>query len=247
MSYNGLVRRTIFKPRRGALITGGGRGIGRAVAEALAGRGYAVVVSTRTKRELESTARAIEKRGGSAWGFRADVRRESDVKKMTAFALKKLPSLDVLVCAAGDWVMKTVEKTTPREWENVLDTNLTAVYLCVRAVLPHMKRRRRGFIVPIASTASKVGFAKCTAYCASKFGLRGFLESLREEVRPSIRVIGVYPGAVDTVFWNTVGGSWDRRRMMTAEDVAGMVISAIEAPRRAVVEDLTLLPLGGDL
>jgi NAD(P)-dependent dehydrogenase (short-subunit alcohol dehydrogenase family) len=232
---------------RGAVVTGGGRGIGRAVAAALAARGCAVVVAARTQREIKNAARDIVRAGGEAFPFRADVRSERDVARLAAFARKALPAADILVNAAGDWVMKDAVKTTPAEWRRVLDTNLTGAFLLTRAFLPAMKRRRRGFMVHLVSVAGKRGFARCSAYCASKFGLRGFLESVREEARPHVRVMGVYPGAVDTAFWDKAGKGFDRKKMMPPEDVAEMVAEAIARPRRGVVEDFSIMPPGGVL
>lgn len=231
----------------GAVIAGGGRGIGRAAASALATRGCAVVVAARTRKEIEATARAVARAGGKAFPFRADVRNERDVTRLAAFARKTLPAVDMLVNAAGDWVVKDAVATTLAEWRRVLDTNLTGAFLLTRAFLPAMKRRRRGVIVHLVSVAGKRGFARCSAYCASKFGLRGFLESVREEARPHVKVMGVYPGAVDTAFWDKAGPGWNRRRMMPPEDVAEMMAEAVARPRRGVVEDFVIMPAGGVL
>jgi NAD(P)-dependent dehydrogenase (short-subunit alcohol dehydrogenase family) len=216
------------------------------VAEEFARRGWSVVAASRNRRELGAVVETIAGAGGRAHAFVADVRESAQVERLVAFAGKHLPALDAVFHTAGDWVFKPVEKTSLREWQATLDANLTSVFLLAKAAVPALKKSG-GVFVPIISIAGKKAFPNCGAYCASKFGLRGFVEVLREELRPRVRVLGVYPGAVDTAFWNKAGKGWNRSRMMKPAELAVLLADAVERPGRGMVEDLTVMPVWGEL
>ena len=180
---------------RTAIVTGGGRGIGAAVARELTGRGARVTVFARTSAEVEEVVRS----GGAALAVAGDVAAEADVVRLRAAHERVLGPCDVLVHAAGILERGRVEALDPIAWRRVLDVNLTGAFLVARAVLPGMRSRGRGRILAIASISGHVGTPEGSAYNASKWGLIGFAKSLAEELRGSgVQVMTVSPGGVDT-------------------------------------------------
>ena len=180
---------------RTAIVTGGGRGIGAAVARELTGRGARVTVFARTAAEVDEVVRS----GGAALAVAGDVTAEADVVRLRAAHERVLGPCDVLVHAAGVLERGRVEVLDPAAWRRVLEVNLTGVFLLTRAVLPGMRARARGRILAIASISGHVGTPEGSAYNASKWGLIGFAKSLAEELRGSgVQVMTVSPGGVDT-------------------------------------------------
>jgi len=185
--------------RRTALVTGGGRGIGRAIAIGLARGGAAVAVAARTRSEIETVAAEIAALGGRAAAFSCDVTRREDVERTVAAVEAALGPIDVLVNNAGTAESAPLAKTDEAMWNRILATNLTSTYLCTRAVLPGMVERGRGRVVNVASVAGKVGGAYISAYAASKHGVLGFTRSVALEVaRSGVTVNAVCPGYVNT-------------------------------------------------
>jgi NAD(P)-dependent dehydrogenase (short-subunit alcohol dehydrogenase family) len=180
---------------RTAIVTGGGRGIGAAVARELTGRGARVTVFARTAAEVDEVVRS----GGAALAVAGDVTAEADLVRLRASHERVLGPCDVLVHAAGVLERGRVEVLDPAAWRRVLEVNLTGVFLLTRAVLPGMRARARGRILAIASIAGHLGTPEGSAYNASKWGLIGFAKSLAEELRGSgVQVMTVSPGGVDT-------------------------------------------------
>jgi NAD(P)-dependent dehydrogenase (short-subunit alcohol dehydrogenase family) len=209
---------------RTAIVTGGGRGIGAAIARALTGRGLAVTVFARTRAELE---RVVAEKG-AALAVAGDVRREEDVARLVAEHERALGPADVLVNDAGILVRGPVEETSPAAFREVLDVNLTGAFLCARAVIPGMKARRRGRIVNVTSISGTIGTAQASAYNASKWGLVGLTKCLAEELRPhGVQCVAVSPGSVDTAMLRRTPFSPE----MSADDVARVVaFAALDAP-----------------
>ncbi len=180
---------------RTAIVTGGGRGIGAATAEALTRSGAKVTVFGRTARDLEALVRA----GGAALAVAGDVAREEDVARLVEAHQRALGPCDVLVNNAGILHRGLVEELAPAQWRAQLDVNLTGAFLCARAVIPGMKVRRRGRIVNITSIAGTIGSERASAYNASKWGLIGLTKCLAEELRThGVQCLAVSPGSVDT-------------------------------------------------
>lgn len=178
-----------------AIVTGGGRGIGAAIARALTGRGLSVTVFARTSAEVER----VVAEGGAVLAVAGDVRREGDVARLLEAHDRAAGRVDVLVNCAGILVRGLAEETSPAAFRDVLDVNLTGAFLCARAVIPGMKRRGRGRIVNVASISGTIGTERSSAYNASKWGLIGLTKCLAEELRPhGIQCLSVSPGSVDT-------------------------------------------------
>ncbi len=231
-----------------AIVTGAGRGIGRAVALALAREGAAVAVAARTRSEIEAVAEEIRSRGARALPVQADVTREGSVAELVARTLAEFNRLDVLVTAAGSAAFGPVIDSKLDEWESMMAVNLRGVFLACRAVLAPMVGRRRGTIINIVSVAAKRAVPGCAAYTASKHGVLGFTQALAEEVRPhGIRVGAICPGAVNTRLWDSVPDPPDRSLMLRPEDVAETAVLMASLPPRAALEDLTILPSAGIL
>jgi 3-oxoacyl-[acyl-carrier protein] reductase len=224
---------------RTALVTGGSRGIGFAIAEALVAKGIAVAITGRDERALEA---ARQKLGATALALPADLQQDREAAHAVDTAAERLGGLDVLVNNAGVGVFATVAEMTTAQWRQVIDTNLSGVFYCCRAALPHLRRRGGGWIINISSLASKNPFANGAAYSASKAGLNQFSESLMQEVRhDNIRVSCVLPGSVATDF----GGRGDRKPAdwkLTADDVARVVADLIEHPGRSLPSRVELRP-----
>ena len=209
---------------RTAIVTGGGRGIGAAVARALTARGLAVTVFARTRAEVD---RMVAERA-AALAVSGDVRREEDVARLVAAHEAALGPVDVLVNDAGILVRGLAEELSPADFREVLDVNLTGAFLCARAVIPGMKARRRGRIVNVTSISGTLGTPEGSAYNASKWGLVGLTRCLAEELRPhGVVCVGVSPGSVDTAML----AKTPFEPAMTADDVARVVsFAALDAP-----------------
>jgi len=207
-----------------AIVTGGGRGIGLAVARALSARGLAVTVFARGEGELLGAVKA----GAAARACAGDVAREADVARLVAEHERALGPVDVLVNDAGILVRGLAEETSAEDFRRVLDVNLTGAFLCARAVIPGMKARRRGRIVNVASISATLGTAGAGAYNASKWGLVGLTKCLAEELREhGVACLAVSPGSTDTEMLKRT--PFPPR--MTPEEVAKVVVfAALDAP-----------------
>jgi NAD(P)-dependent dehydrogenase (short-subunit alcohol dehydrogenase family) len=227
-----------------ALVTGAGRGLGRALAEELAAAGASVVLAARTAREIRAGAATIERRGGTARAVVCDVRDARSVLQLVDTVVREFHHLDIVVNNAGVFQIAPLAATDEALWQTILDTNLTGAYRVARAALQPLVRSR-GLVVNIVSVAGRVAFPGDAAYCASKFGLLGLTNVLREELRPlGVRVTAVLPGAIDTPVWDGVSGTWDRTTMLDPRTVARMVAHACSMPASAMVDEITLTPAG---
>ena len=216
------------------IVTGGGRGIGRATAEALVQEGADLAIIARTTHELNETARLIESLGRRALTQSGDVRKSSDIEQLIQRSLELFGRIDILVNNAGVAIYKPFAGTTEEEWRQTIEVNLYGVFLATKAVLPSMKRQGGGVIVNVSSGAGKYGFPFLTAYCASKFGLNGFTEALAREVAgDGIRVYAVCPGGVDTKMHHDIFPAVDPRSLLQPEQVAHVIVDLATGRRRA--------------
>jgi NADP-dependent 3-hydroxy acid dehydrogenase YdfG len=231
-----------------AIVTGAGRGIGRAVAEHFAAAGAAVVLASRTSTDLEQVRAGIEKGGARALVVPTDVGDDAAVTRLVARTVEALGQVDILVTAAGVASFGPVAQSDPRDWSAMLAINLRAVMVCCHAVLAPMLARGRGSIINVASVAARRAIPGGAAYTATKAGVMGFSRVLAEELRVGgVRVGVLLPGAVDTPLWDSIQGGPDRARMLRAEDVARAAVLMATLPPGATLEELTLMPAGGIL
>jgi NAD(P)-dependent dehydrogenase (short-subunit alcohol dehydrogenase family) len=219
-----------------ALVTGGARGIGLAIARRLIEAGARVAIcSTRA----ETLKFALETLGPMACGQVCDVRREDQVAGLFAFVDQAIGGPDILINNAGVGIFKDLPSLEPEEWDRLIGTNLTGVYLCTRQAVPRMRARGGGFIVNISSLAGKNAFAGGAAYNASKFGLNGMTEAMMLDHRyESVRVSTVLPGSVNTEFGRTGPGDWK----IQPEDVAEVVAMILALPERTLVSHVEIRP-----
>ena len=226
-----------------AVVTGGSRGIGFAVASALVADGARVVVTGKSEAHLSAARPLIEKAGpGAVETLQADVRRYDEVERAIAATVTRFGGLDILVNNAGVGIFANVADMTPAEWSEVIDTNLTGVFNGCRAAIPHLRRRGGGFIVNISSLAGKSAFPTAAAYCATKSGLNAFSEALMQELRyDNIRVSYVMPGSVATGFMGgeaSTGPNWK----VSADEVAEVVLNLLRHPARSLPSRVELRP-----
>ncbi|AEJ44212.1 3-ketoacyl-ACP reductase [Alicyclobacillus acidocaldarius] len=227
-----------------AIVTGAGKGIGKAIAEHLAKEGVHLGLIARTESDLNRVADAIRSAYGvSVYTQAADIADRVSIESAIGRLKEQLGSVDVLVNNAGTASFGTVVDMPVEEWERIIRVNLLGTYYATRAVLPHMMERNRGHIVNISSTAGEKGSATTSAYSASKFGLLGFTESLMYEVRKhNIRVIALLPSTVNTDLARNVGLKLgDEDHQMQPEDVAELVVDALRLPNRVLLKSATLI------
>ena len=226
-----------------ALVTGGSKGIGLAIARALVADGVQVAITARNAAHLSAARPKIEAAGpGSVETLQADVRRYDEVQAATAATVARFGGLDVLVNNAGIGIFAPVASMTHAQWSEVIDTNLTGVFNACHAALPHLRSRGGGFIINISSLAGKNPFVDGAAYCASKAGLNAFSEALMQELRhDDIRVSYVMPGSVATGFSSgdeTKGADWK----IAPEEVAEVVVNLLRHNPRSLPSRVELRP-----
>jgi len=227
---------------RVALVTGGTRGIGAAIARRLALEGFSVFISGRSEESVSQAAAAFAKEKLVVRGFAADARREDDQKRLVMSVADSAGRLDVLVNNAGIGHFEPVDIMAPARFREILETNLFGVFYAIHYAAPLMKKNGGGFIVNIASLAAVNAFAGGSAYNASKFGLLGFSEAAMLDLRhDGVRVATVLPGSVSTDFMHSHGNrnfSW----MLEADDVAEAVADLVRFPDRAIPSRIDLRP-----
>jgi 3-oxoacyl-[acyl-carrier protein] reductase len=222
-----------------AVVTGAGRGIGRAIAIELGRMGARVAIGARSVSELEETARLA----GGASVIPTNVRNREEVHRLLEQAASSLGPVDILVNAAGLGIFGPVAGFTDEDFDTVLDTNLKGIFLACRYVLPSMIARETGHIINIASIAGKVGSANRAVYCASKFGVVGFTESLAEEVRQyGIRASVICPGSTNTQFSPGSKNDKARERMLAPEDVAHAVRAIVTQDENSFISEIVMRP-----
>lgn len=187
-----------------AIVTGGGRGIGRAICQSLAGEGANIVIVARTEREIRETARLVEKQGVRALAVKTDIRKEEEVINMVSKAVNAFGRIDILVNNAGVAYGKYLVETSTEEYNEIMDTNVKGMFFCTKYALPHLLKRGEGRIVNISSGAGKRGIPKLSIYCASKFAVIGFTESVAYETGGGVHVYAVCPASVDTGMYRSL-------------------------------------------
>lgn len=224
-----------------AVVTGATRGIGRAIAEALAGSGCNVGIAARHEHQCHEVAEAITAKGkGKAVGIAADVQVNEDCERIINVAASNFGGLDILINNAGIGGFSTVEEMDVAHWDRVIATNLNSLFYCTHAALPHLKKHG-GWVINIGSLAGKNAFPGGAAYNASKFGLIGFTEALMQEVRQdNVRVSYIMPGSVATDFEGSAphSAAW----MIQPEDIAQIVMDLLAMPPRTLPSRVEVRP-----
>lgn len=227
---------------KNALITGAGKGIGRAMALALAKEGVNIGLLARTESQLRDVAAEVKALGVNAVVAAADVADMAAVNKAVNSVIQELGTVDILINNAGTASFGKFLELDPAEWEKNVKVNLFGVYYVTRAVLPGMIARSMGDIINVSSTAGQRGGAVTSAYSASKFGLMGLTESLMQEVRKhNIRVSSLIPSTVVTELaysQNLIGH--EPERVMHPEDLAELVVAQLKLNRRVFVKDASM-------
>lgn len=238
-----------------AVITGASRGIGLAIARALAGEGCNLLITGRDRKALQAAGKAVAKAArtrpdtpaAQILVHAADVRDPKSVKELFAVIKRRFGRLDILINNAGiSHAMAEVERLRLDAWREVIETDLTGMFVVTQAALPLM--RRGSTIVNNLSMAATHVFAGQSAYCAAKHGALGLTRTLREELRPrGVRVIALLPGATATDIWKQFWPEAPRQRMLRPETVAQAVLDALLLPPESTVEEITLMPTKGAL
>ena len=224
---------------KSAIVTGGSRGIGRAIAEALLSEGAAVAICARGEKSVE--AALVDLQGsGRIVGQRCDVGRWNEARRFFAFVDRELAGVDILVNNAGVGRFGPVDELSPEDWDDVIRTNLSGPFYFSRLAVPRMKRRGGGFILNIGSLAGKYPFAGGTAYNASKFGLAGFTEAAMLDLRhDNIRVSTIMPGSVQTEFrTSTENADWK----LDPAAVASTAMHLLKTPARNLASRVEMRP-----
>jgi len=230
-----------------AVITGGGSGIGLAMARIFAANGYSVVITGRDAKRLQKAATTISADKKQVTGIPCDIRDPASVEKLFREVGKQHSTIDVLINNAGvAHSLAPVDQLPVETWKEVIDTNLTGTFLVTQAALPLI--RPGGTIVNNLSIAAVQPFAGMSAYNASKFGALGFTHALREDLRKrGIRVLALLPGATDTEIWSQFWPDAPRAKMISAETVAQAVFHAVSVPANTAIEEIRIGPAAGVL
>ena len=225
-----------------AFVTGGSKGIGYGVAEALVDRGVDVAITARDSGEVAAAADRLNGRqGGRALGIAGDVRDAQALARAVTETLEAFGRLDIVVANAGVGHFARIDELTPAQWAETIDINLTGVFHTVQATLPALKRSH-GFLVTIASLAGTNFFAQGAAYNASKFGLVGFTQAVMLDVREAgVRVSTIMPGSVATYFNGHVPADADSWKIQP-EDIGKLVVDLVEMPARTLPSKIEVRP-----
>ena len=224
---------------RVAIVTGGSRGIGQAIAEAILARGGKVAITGLSQANLDA-ARARLGADDRVETIRSDVRHPEEAAAMVDSTVARFGGLDILVNNAGVGRFAHAADMTVAQWHDVIDTNLSGVFYCCHAAIPHLRARGGGWIVNVSSLAGKNAFVGGAAYCASKAGLNAFSEALMQEVRhDGIRVSYVMPGSVATEFGGQPG---DEAWKLAPADVAQVVVDLLAHDRRSLPSRVEIRP-----
>jgi NAD(P)-dependent dehydrogenase (short-subunit alcohol dehydrogenase family) len=239
-------RITAGKPLQGgvALVTGGSRGIGKAIAMQLAALGAAVSVCGRDEEKLIFATRELEAAGTKVFSQRADVTKEPEIRSFVEATEKQLGGITILVnnAGTGGGGFGAIQEKSEEEWDQVMNTNLKSVFFVSRAVIPGMIQRRGGDIINISSLAGKNTFAGGGIYCASKWGLQGLSGCMAEDLRAhGIRVSVICPGSVATDFRGR--GPKDPSKVLTADDVAHAVCMVATQGPQSFISEVHLRPV----
>jgi 3-oxoacyl-[acyl-carrier protein] reductase len=231
----------LFLEGKHAVVTGGTRGIGRAIADALLRSGAAVAICGRSREGAEQVAAELNRStGGEVVGVEADVTNWEQAARLFDTANSRFGGLDILVNNAGAGIFRPIQELTAENWRATIDLNLTGVFYCCHHALPLLRKSGAGYIIQISSLAGTNAFPGGSAYNASKFGVNGFSESIMQDLRyENIRVSYIMPGSVDTDFSPRQGAAaWK----IAPADVAEVVLNLLRMPQRTLISRVEMRP-----
>ena len=230
------------------LVTGASSGIGKEISRKLCKEGYEVILTSRSKEKLNLLHDEFGELGYKSHIIPCDLRVEDEVNYLYEESIK-LGFVGTVINNAGMGRFSSINKMSIEDWDEQINTNLRSAFLTTRLFVKKMIEKKEGKFVFINSVAGKYGhsFSNSTAYVASKHGLRGFADSLRTELREhNIKVISVYPGAIDTNFWNSINVDFPRDEMLSSSDLAETIFHTITTPNLLVIEDIVVRRTKGD-
>jgi len=230
------------------LVTGASSGIGKEISRKLCKEGYEVILTSRSKEKLNLLHDEFGELGYKSHIIPCDLRVEDEVNYLYEESIK-LGFVGTVINNAGMGRFSSINKMSIEDWDEQINTNLRSAFLTTRLFVKKMIEEKEGKFVFINSVAGKYGhsFSNSTAYVASKHGLRGFADSLRTELREhNIKVISVYPGAIDTNFWNSINVDFPRDEMLSSSDLAETIFHTITTPNSLVIEDIVVRRTKGD-
>lgn len=227
-----------------AIVTGGTKGIGRGISEALVREGVNVCISARSRHEIDETIRDLRSlKGGKSTGIVSDVCNYSQVKPLFELTSSEFGGLDILINNAGIGLFQTVEEMSPEDFRSVIETNVFGVFYCCHEAIPIMKQRGGGHIINMSSLAGINAHPRMAAYNASKFALNGFSEALMQEVRhDGIKVSYIMPGSVNTEFGGDEPSEDQEAWQLQPVDIAKVVIDILRQESRALVSRVEIRP-----
>lgn len=223
-----------------AVVTGAGRGIGRAIAVALGNEGMNLVLISRTPSQLEETAELIQNNNQRIYCLKGDISKEQDVNSICKNVIDNFGRVDILVNNAGVGYFSSVVNTNLNEYDEMFNTNMRGMFLLTKAFLPSMIQNKQGDIVNISSLAGRNAIENGAVYAATKWAVIGFSRSLMLEVRKyNIRVITICPGSVNTTFINAKNNNLS---IPQPEDIAKVLVNALFMPRNVMVSEIDIRP-----
>ncbi|TRZ64334.1 SDR family oxidoreductase [bacterium] len=229
-------------------VTGASTGIGREIALEFSKAGHIVVVSARRKSRLTNLVGEIKFAEREASAFVCNVESERSIQTTSKRIREKYGTIDCLVNNAGVTVFKSFIDSKVYDYDYVMDINLRGSFLCMKTVIPQMIKNRNGHIINILSTSANTVFVNSAIYSASKAGLLAMTNVVRKEVRKyNIKISSVLPGAVETPMWDSKSRQKYKNRMMSANDIAKIVFSVFNQPKKVLIEDIYIKPMKGDI
>ena len=232
--------------KKNILVTGASSGIGKYLAIELAKNNFNIILTSRAKHKLESTAEEVKQAGSTCHCISADLSDKDSIKELYDQTLK-IGFVDTVVNNAGFGKFDKLQDVSADDWDAQISVNLSAPFLITKLFSEPMIKNKRGMFVYINSVAGKKAYPFSSAYVSSKFGLRGFTRSIREEFRDyGIKVVSVHPGAVDTGFWDKLDVDFPRHEMMSSQNVAKTISHAITVPENIVLEEIDIQRTAGD-
>ncbi|MEH7252907.1 SDR family oxidoreductase [Neobacillus niacini] len=227
-----------------AIVTGASRGIGKEIAVKLAEQGMKLAIIG-SSAQISETANELKEKGFPyILPIQADVSKEEDLQQVVKKTIEEYGQVDLLVNNAGVGFFKLTEDVSLEEWKKVFEVNVQGVFLATKAVLPHMKERKSGTIITIASDVARYTIPNGAAYTATKYAVQGFSGSVAQEVREyGIRVGTINPGMVDTYFAESKQGLPEKQDWLKVEDIANAVVYMASAPKYMLIDEIVLHPL----